>query len=111
MKMIDDIKIKHLSALVSQQVGKSVTIVGISIDPFGPYFMTDDDGERIENSDYERCVIAYCEWGENFGKNMEIGFFHWLCDDEELIYEFDLDKEEYADFYTFDWGKLQEEDE
>ena len=109
MKLLRDLKIKHLSALVSQQVGKSVSIVAVSIDPFGPYFDVDEDGHRIKNSDYDRCVIAYCECGENFGRNMEVGFFHWNYEDEELIYEFEMDTDEHSDFFTYNWASLQDD--
>ena len=106
MKHLEDIKIKHLSALVGQQVGKAVSIVGISIDPFGPHFDTDEEGERIEGSDYERCVICYSEHGEDFGKITKSSFFEWLCEDEDLVYKFDFDQEDGADLYTMDWASL-----
>lgn len=86
MKLLEDLKIKHLSALVSQQVGKSVSIVGLVIDP-EIYFSTNDKEERIENSDFQYCTVTYSAWGENFGTETETQDFTWLCEQEELIPE------------------------
>ena len=111
MKLLEDIKIKHLSALVSQQVGKGVSIISISIDPFGPYIQTDENGDYVEGSDTERCVINWSEHGENFGKDCHTGLFEWLCEDEELIFDFEMEDDGMSDFYSYNWAKLQEEED
>ena len=77
--------IKHLSAFVSQRVGKSVSIVSITINPEGPFFDVDNDGKYIPGSDFEECTITYSAWGENFGKDIEEGEFIWRCEEQELI--------------------------
>lgn len=86
MKLIEDIKIKHLAAFVSQQVGKSVSILSIEIDP-DIYYHEDDKGELIEGSDYQVVKIGYSEFGENFGQNTTFAEFIWLCESEDLILE------------------------
>ena len=92
-----------------QQIGKSVSIVSISIDPFGPYFEEDKDGKMIKGSDFERCVINWSEWGNDFGTNCHTGFFSWMCESEELIFEFEMEDEGMSDFYSYNWAKLQED--
>lgn len=74
MKMLEDFKIKHLGAFVANEVGKSVYIVSITIDP-DIYI---DDNEN----DFQQCTIEYgvCGQGEN-----ETADFIWYCEDEELL--------------------------
>lgn len=110
MRSIKDFKIKHLSALVSQEIGKSVSIVSISIDPFGPYYFADEDGEIIDESEHERCIINWSELGDDFGRNCHSGFFIWFCDDEELSFEFEMEDEGMSDFSSYNWAGLHDDE-
>ena len=85
MKMIEDLRIKHITALVSHEIGEQVTAlttIGISDDI---WFDTNND-ERIEDSDYQLVAIYYYYFDADGKRIDDSGVFRWDIYDEELSY-------------------------
>lgn len=105
MKHLEDLSIKELSLLVSREIGELVDVIGLSIDPFGPFC----DGDGFEE---EQCVICYTKFGkEGYGIKNYVGFFYWLVESEDLCYDFELDPlNDGEDYLTMNWASVHEKD-
>ena len=77
-------KLKHIEAFLSQNIGKVVGIISITIDP-DFYFEPDENGKYQQGTDYQLCTITYSEHGKDWGKKTETVDLQWLCDVEEFI--------------------------
>ena len=86
MKMIEDLRVKHIVAFVSHEIGKQVTAIttiGFNQDI---WFDTDKNDERIEDSDYQLVAIFYYYYDENNNRVDDSGVFRWDIYHEELSY-------------------------
>ncbi len=77
---LEDLKIKHLAAFVGNEIGKSVSILSISIDP-EVYYLPHEDGTPMDGTDYQIATVTVLERfkGDKYSVTIE-----WDIEDEEI---------------------------
>lgn len=78
--LLEDLRIKHLAALVGNEIGKGVYILSINIDP--EVYYLESDGKRLEGTDYQIATVEVREIGTDTTLSVSIG---WDIKCEEII--------------------------
>lgn len=83
MALLEDLRLKHIAAFIGNELGKSVYLTSITIDP-EMYFSEDSNGEIIPESDCQFFTAIVKERGENMPDIRVEG--QWAVCNEEMIF-------------------------